>query len=172
MVAFDDVQPVKGFVDEQNVGAGRQRENQRRLPFHALAHGVNGLFAVGFKLFGKRSVQFSVKSWPRTLAELRHAVHAAAGQKVEVVRHIDEIPPHAGAVGDVLAVDGDGAAVGAVHTRHYPHERGLARADGTDQSEDAAGLHRQVHIVHRGEIVEFFGDINRVYHFIIRQSFP
>ncbi len=61
--------------------------------------------------------------------------------------------------GDVRAIEGDGAGRGFEELGQQVEAGGLARAVGADQRMDGTAAHRQVHIAHRGEALEFLGEM-------------
>src|SRR6202521_78101 len=52
-------------------------------------------------------------------------------------------------MGDVAAAESDAACIGPIDASHHVEEGGLARAVGTDQTEDLALAHLQVELVER-----------------------
>ena len=83
----------------------------------------------------------------RGRAHLQVLQHRHAGEDAPPFRRMGDAAAHdaeGGQVGDVLAVEGDGAAGGARVAANRHQQRGFSRAVGADQGDDLALVHLQI----------------------------
>src|SRR5205823_3286696 len=87
------------------------------------------------------------------------------GQVVEEVHHLEAAgdarrdPVLHGLLGDVLAAEVDGPAVGRIEAAAEVHQAGFPRAVGADQGEDLAFPDGEVDLVHGVRIAEILGEL-------------
>ena len=158
------VQPVKGFIQKEEVGLAGQRQHRRGLAAHALGEGAKVCLGVELEGVGQLAKARAVEAGIERSVGLRHAQHICLRQKVQFVRHEHKLFLQPRIFIDIASIQRHIALVRAVNAADQAQQRRFACAVGADQAVDAAGGNGAVQCTERGKITEFFGESIDLYH--------
>ena len=99
------IEPIKGFIQQQNIRMGRHTQHKFCLPLHPLGKTIDAFAGIQAEYLGQVLKRFITEFGVVAFIEARHLFHARIGLKIEIIRHIKQALLHFCIVKNVFAAD-------------------------------------------------------------------
>ena len=99
------IEPVKGFIQQQNIRMGGHTQHKFCLPLHPFGEAIDAFGRIQAEYLGQVLKRFIAEFRVVALIKPCHLFHARIGLKIEIIRHIKQALLHPRIVKNVFSVD-------------------------------------------------------------------